>query len=102
MKMRTSNRSAAIAAASLLTAVMVVGCAGDTNDSGQEEIEALRQDLDQLTNAVGRLEFRIYELENYHPGTSGTVETTEVDDSSATSAPAEDEDNGLIDLTPVD
>jgi len=99
--MRSSNRSAAIAAVSLLTAVMVVGCAGDTSNGTQEEIDALRADLDQLTNAVGRLEFRIYELENYHPAANGTVETDEVDDSSATSAPAE-EDNGLIDLTPVD
>ena len=99
--MRSSSRSAALAAATLFTAITVAGCAGGTSDNAQAEIEALRQDLDQLTNAVGRLEFRIYELENYHPGTDGSVETTEVDDSSAIPAPAQDENNGLIDLTPV-
>ena len=97
--MTSSSRTAAIAAATLLTALLAVGCASDSSDNSQEEIEALRNDLDQLANAVGRLEFRIYELENYHPAAEGAVETSEVDDSSA--APAED-DNGLIDLTPVD
>lgn len=97
--MKSSSRIAAVLVASFITTVVATGCAGDSESAAQDEIDALRADLDQLANAVGRLEFRIYELENFHPAADGAVETAEVDDGNAKTS---DEDNGLIDLTPVD
>ncbi len=99
--MKSSALKATLIAAALAMSLAAGGCAGDTADDSamQAEIDALRSDLDQLANAVGRLEFRIYELENFHPAGNGAIDTTEVDDGSAARA---DTKNGLIDLTPVD
>ena len=47
----------------LLLAALAVACTNENKDQTQE-LAQLRMEIEQLTNAIGRLEFRIYELES--------------------------------------
>jgi len=55
----------------LLLAALAGACANEKTEP-EQEIAQLRMDIEQLTNALGRLEFRIYELENQQ-GTGDAV-----------------------------
>lgn len=61
-------RSAAI----LLLAALAGACANDKNEQ-EQELQQMRMEIEQLTNALGRLEFRVYELENQQ-GVGSSVE----------------------------
>ena len=47
----------------LLLAALAVACTNENKDQAQE-LAQMRIEIEQLTNALGRLEFRIYELES--------------------------------------
>jgi len=52
--------------------MLISGCEQTDNtrdDTQLKELTELRTEIEQLTNAVGRLEFRVYELENHHSTT---------------------------------
>jgi hypothetical protein len=55
--------SVARSAPILLLAALAGGCANDKNEP-EPELAQMRMEIEQLTNALGRLEFRVYELEN--------------------------------------
>jgi len=65
----------------LLLAALLSACAGG-KDEQEKEVAAMRTELEQLTNALGRLEFRVYQLENQQ-----LPESTE--DAAEAAAPAE-------------
>ena len=48
-----------------LVACLVSSCARNSEPHSHDEVTALKSELEQLANQVGRLEFRIYELENH-------------------------------------
>jgi uncharacterized protein (DUF2141 family) len=50
--------------------LLINGCAQPDNEHTHEELGQLQLEIEQLTNEVGRLEFRIFELENRHPESS--------------------------------
>lgn len=95
----------------LLIALVLTGTGCSRNDANhQQEIDELRQELDQLANAVGRLEFRIYELENHHPRAAESAlpstDSASRGDAAESPTPATTEPTdqavGAIDLTPVE
>lgn len=103
--MKISTLSAGLllrVAAMALVVCLVGGCDRESSPHTHEEINQLQTDLEQLANQVGRLEFRIYELENHHasqPAADGaaTESDAKIDSTVKTSA-----GKGRIDLTPVE
>ena len=91
-----SNQSTYLAIA-LAAAVSASSCTREDSDSAmQEEVAGLRTELEQLANAVGRLEFRIYELENQQESRGD-----EAVDANTDIAPQTGTDGDTIDLTPI-
>jgi len=93
-------------AAAVLAICLVSACDRNNEQHSHDEVTALQADLEQLANQVGRLEFRIYELENHHSSQPSVGDAVaEPDDSYSdnnTDTPAETETNGgRYDLTPV-
>ena len=89
----------------IFVAASLSGCDRPTSEHGHEELQQMQLEIEQLTNQVGRLEFRIYELENNLTGTASDAEVTEelpteVKNTTSTSRTLETED-GQYDLTPV-
>ena len=89
----------------ILAIAGVSGCDRPAVEHGHEELQQMQLEIEQLTNQVGRLEFRIYELENNAAGTASDAEATEelmteVENTMPTSGPLKTED-GQYDLTPV-
>ena len=81
------------------------GCDRPASEHGHEELQQMQLEIEQLTNQVGRLEFRIYELENNLAGPASDAEATEelpteAANTTPTSGPLKTED-GQYDLTPV-
>lgn len=54
----------------MLLAALTSACARNS-DEQQKELAEMRVEIEQLNNALGRLEFRVYELENQQP--TGTI-----------------------------
>lgn len=84
----------------ILPAVLLSGC-----DSGQQTTPApdkpadsaeLKLDIERLENALGRLEFRVFELENT------TTETEAAADTAGTAAESPAASTDRYDLTPVE
>jgi len=94
------------AAATALVALLVVGCDRDNGQHTNDEITQLQAEFEQLANQVGRLEFRIYELENQHSTQSpadGTVESDAPASGAKVTSPEKPAANrGRFDLTPVE
>ena len=93
-------------AAVTLAACLISSCDRDNSQHTHDELTQLQGEFEQLANQVGRLEFRIYELENHHPSqTAGGDTAAEPDslpsDNNADSDNMNPEDNGRFDLTPV-
>lgn len=94
-----------LALAALVTC-LVSSCARNSGPHSHDEVTELKSELEQLANQVGRLEFRIYELENHHSAQPSAGDAVaEPDDSylgNNVAAPADTETNeGRYDLTPV-
>ena len=84
--------------AGLTTALLLTGCTNGGDSATQEELAALRLEIERLTNEIGRLEFRVYELENRPtdaPGATAPEKTRKADQDSGQPA-------GEFDLTPVE
>ena len=89
-----------------LVACLISSCARNSEPHSHDEVTELKSELEQLANQVGRLEFRIYELENNHSSQPSTGDAVaEPDDSHSgnnAATPADTETNaGRFDLTPV-
>jgi len=84
----------------ILATAGLSGCDRPAVEHGHEELQQMQLEIEQLTNQVGRLEFRIYELENNVAGTASDALPTEVESTTSTSEPNKTED-GQYDLTPV-
>lgn len=97
----------------LLLATLTGACANDKGEQVQE-IAQLRMEIEQLTNALGRLEFRVYELENQQgaaeaPGESADGRATGTTDKNAPATgalsdteSAPEESGKRFDLAPVE
>jgi hypothetical protein len=98
------NRKLVCTIAILVTAGLS-GCDRPAVEHGHEELQQMQLEIEQLTNQVGRLEFRIYELENNIPDTARDTEATEELPTNAENTTASDEPlktaDGQYDLTPV-
>jgi uncharacterized protein (DUF2141 family) len=90
----------------LLFAALSSACASDSSE--QKELAELRMEIEQLTNALGRLEFRVFELENQQsPATDDEPEAAAADNSTGTEPAADpsamqDQGNKRFDLVPVE
>ena len=75
----------------------LTACGQQPAEQDGGDIEALQLEIEQLTNAVGRLEFRVYELENYHadPAASSPAQPP-------TAKPAAEPTDRRYDLTPTE
>jgi predicted nucleic acid-binding Zn-ribbon protein len=60
-----------------MIAALAGACANDKNEQ-QQELQQMRTEIEQLTNALGRLEFRVYELENQQ-GSESSVDDQAAD-----------------------
>ena len=85
--------------------VGVSGCDRPAIEHDHEEFQQMQLEIEQLTNQVGRLEFRIYELENNVAGAASdaaanTELPTEVENTTLSDEPLKTAD-GQYDLTPV-
>jgi hypothetical protein len=94
-------------AGSIAVIALLGGCTNDQNE--QQELAELRLEIEQLTNALGRLEFRVYELENQlnlESGTNGETADAAVENADAVPAPAtprtQEPAAGRFDLTPAE
>lgn len=79
----------------------LVGCEGT---SGNSELQQMRTDLERLENEIGRLEFRLYELENPGNGSREAIETpaTPAAEDTARNDMADSLPTGKVDIRPVD
>jgi hypothetical protein len=98
------NRKLVCTIAILATAGLS-GCDRPAVEHGHEELQQMQLEIEQLTNQIGRLEFRIYELENNIPGTASDAEATEelpteVENTTPTNGALRTAD-GQYDLRPV-
>jgi hypothetical protein len=67
----------------LLLAALAGACANDKSEP-EQELAQMRMEIEQLTNALGRLEFRVYELENQQgAGPSGDAKAAAAMDQNA-------------------
>jgi hypothetical protein len=88
-----------------LLVFLVGGCDRDSAQHSHDEIAQLEAELEQLGNQVGRLEFRIFELEAQLSAETPTGEaTTEIGkpNSSNDRGAIVKTDDGHYDLTPVE
>ncbi len=94
----------------LLLAVLTSACDRDNNEQ-QQELAGLRVEVEQLTNALGRLEFRVYQLEDQLPADAVNEPATASGDQKAigsNAAPAAEESTASeqndkrFDLAPVE
>ena len=93
------------ATVAMLLVFLVGGCDQDSAQHRHDEIAQLETELEQLGNQVGRLEFRIFELEaQLSTGTAAGEATTEIGDpnSSNDRSTAVKTDDKHYDLTPVE
>ena len=93
-------------AAAMLATCLVAACDRNSEQHSHDEIAMLQAEIEQLANQVGRLEFRIYELENLsssQPSVGNAV--AEPDDrysgNNADTAAEAQTNDGRYDLTPV-
>ena len=98
------NRNLFCTVAVIVTAALS-GCDRPAVEHDHEELQQMQLEFEQLTNQVGRLEFRIYELENNPAGTASDAEASEelptkVENTIPTIGALKTED-GQYDLTPV-
>jgi uncharacterized lipoprotein len=104
------SASLARPAFALLLVALTSACARDNNEE-QKELAELRVEVEQLTNALGRLEFRVYELENQQPAAAVNAPATpsgDPDTSGSRAAPAPEataapeQNDKRFDLAPVE
>ena len=78
----------------------LTGCGQQPAEQDNGDIEALQLEIEQLTNAVGRLEFRVCELENYHADpAAGHSDSATQPATAETASPSSDK---RYDLTPTE
>jgi hypothetical protein len=102
--MKFSTLMIRVSVATLLV-FLVGGCDRDSAQHRHDEIAQLETELEQLGNQVGRLEFRIFELEaQLSAETSAGEATTEIGNpnSSNDRSTAAKTADGHYDLTPVE
>jgi hypothetical protein len=88
-----------------LLVFLVGGCDQDNAQHHHDEMTQLEAELEQLGNQVGRLEFRIFELEaQLSAGTPAGEATTEIEEPNFSNdrETAVKTDDGNYDLTPVE
>ncbi len=88
-----------------LLVFLVGGCDRDSAQHRHDEIAQLEAELEQLGNQVGRLEFRIFELEaQLSAGSPAGEASTEIrtPNSSIDRGTAVKTDDGHYDLTPAE
>jgi hypothetical protein len=85
----------ALALLPLLLLTTLTGCENNTADTAE-----LRVEIERLENALGRLEFRVYELENT-PAAADDTGYRSAPQTTATPAVKTQPDGGY-DLTPVE
>ena len=89
----------------ILATAGLSGCDRPAVEHGHEELQQMQLEIEQLTNQVGRLEFRIYELENNQAGTASDAEADETLPTEVGNTTPSDEllktADGQYDLTPV-
>jgi hypothetical protein len=88
-----------------LAACLITSCDRNTGSGTDDQVNQLKVELEQLANQVGRLEFRIFQLENEHSlqesgqdidADNPTTPNDTLTQEKITSA------DGQYDLTPVD
>ena len=93
------------AATATLLVFLVSSCDRDSAQHSHDEIAQLEAELEQLGNQVGRLEFRIFELEaqlsSEMPAREATTETGDLNSSNDSNTSVQTDD-GHYDLTPVE
>ena len=98
-----------LCAVALAAAAGLSGCDRPADEHNHAELEQIQLEIEQLTNQVGRLEFRIFELESQQSGpTSDAGAAAKSQQNANTISQAEPletaelkTDNGRYDLTPV-
>jgi phage shock protein A len=89
----------------MLLVFLVGGCDRDNAQHQHDEIAQLEAELEQLGNQVGRLEFRIFELEAQLsaaiPTADAATEAGSLNSSDDRSTPVKTAD-GNYDLTPIE
>ena len=93
--MQTRNMNAFF----LALVIAVAGCAQDGGGEHDHDNAELRADLERLENEIGKLEFRIFQLENAGPG---EAEPAPEAPQPTTEMPDPVDDSGRYDLTPVE
>lgn len=91
--------------AALPFALLITGCDRSADEHDHAAIDELRMEIEQLTNTVGRLEFRVYELEDHHNDVPVIRAPSSYDQEQDNSEPEADDsqtDGGRFDLTPID
>ena len=90
---------------SILLVFFISSCDRDSVQHSHDEITQLQAELEQLGNQVGRLEFRIFELEaqlsSATPAKEATAETGDSNSSNDRNTPVQTDD-GNYDLTPIE
>ena len=93
------NRTGLIGIALVAASLSFAGCAREDSTTQQEEIDELRLELEQLANAVGRMEFRIYELENQNASANPTPSEEPLNPTGNVPDLEEPAEDGKFDLT---
>jgi hypothetical protein len=91
--------------AALPITFLIAGCERAPDEHAHAELDEMRVEIEQLTNTVGRLEFRVYELEDHHndvPVTRAPSSYDQEQDNSETEADERQADGGGFDLTPIE
>jgi hypothetical protein len=91
--------------AALPFTLLIAGCDRAADEHDHAAVDELRMELEQLTNTVGRLEFRVYELEDHHndvPVTRAPKSFDQDQDNSETEPDERQDDDGHFDLTPIE
>lgn len=94
----------------ILSLALLAGACANEKSEPEQELAQMRMEIEQLTNALGRLEFRVYELENQQgAGQAGDAEAV---DTLNQNAPAQgtasntesspEKNDKRFDLTPVE
>ena len=96
------NRTGLIGIAIVAASLSFAGCAREDATAHQEEIEELRLELEQLANAVGRMEFRIYELENQNGAASPAPAEEPLSSTGNVPDVEQPASDGKFDLTPME
>jgi outer membrane murein-binding lipoprotein Lpp len=102
LSVRLVIRVTATVLAACFVGSFVSACDRDNGEHTPEEIDQLQTDFEQLANQVGRLEFRIYELENNQASQPPTDDAAADPDAKGDSPVKPSAEKGRIDLTPVE